>query len=60
MVVEHETDFDADIIKGLQALGHVTDDVGSAGSVVGAVVRDEAGVLTAKADHRKSGAVSGF
>ena len=60
MMIEHETSFDVGIIQGLRDIGHDTEDVGSAGSVVGAIVRNKDGILHAKADHRKSGGVAGF
>ena len=59
-MIEHETSFDVGIIQGLRDIGHDTEDVGSAGSVVGAIVRNKDGILHAKADHRKSGGVAGF
>lgn len=59
MVVEHEAGLAEEIVRGLQERGHVTEDTGGAGSVVGAVLR-QGGVLAAKADFRKSGAVDGI
>ena len=60
MVIKYESTFDADIIQGLENIGHATEDNGSAGSVVGAIQRGEDGKLLAKADFRKSGGVDGF
>ena len=59
MVVSHETGLGQEIVSGLEERGHRTQDTGSAGSVVGAVLR-QGSVLAAKADFRKSGAVDGI
>ena len=60
MVIKYESTFDADIIHGLENIGHATKDNGGAGSVVGAIQRGDDGKLHAKADFRKSGGVAGF
>ena len=60
MVIKYESTLDADIIKGLENIGHATEDNGDAGSVVGAIQRGEDGKLNVKADFRKSGGVAGF
>jgi len=60
MVIKYESTLDADIIKGLENIGHATEDNGDAGSVVGAIQRGEDGKLHVKADFRKSGGVAGF
>ena len=52
--------FNQEVVQGLVDRGHVTEDIGGAGSVVGAVHRLANGSLWAKADSRKSGGVDGF
>jgi gamma-glutamyltranspeptidase len=60
MVVEHESSLPEEVVAGLRARGHVTEDSGGAGSVVQAVARDAAGLLTGAADWRKAGGVAGL
>ena len=60
MTVEYESSMKTEVVEGLIERGHVTEDVGGAGSVVGAIDRVEDGSLWAKADFRKSGGVGGF
>ena len=60
MVVEYESTFSQEVVQGLIDRDHVTEDIGGAGSVVGAVHRICNGSLWAKADSRKSGGVAGF
>ena len=59
MEVQHEAGLAGSVVAGLEERGHITRDTGCAGSVVGAVLR-QGGVLAAKADFRKSGAVDGI
>ena len=59
MVVKHETGLSSEVVAGLQQRGHITEDTGSAGSVVQSILRRH-GVLSAKADYRKSGGVDGI
>ncbi len=53
------------MVVGLEARGHVTRDMGQAGSVVGAIAvhqsaGDDDGSIKAAADYRKAGGVDGF
>eukprot|EP00090_Calanus_glacialis_P039873 TRINITY_DN6943_c0_g1_i4.p1 TRINITY_DN6943_c0_g1~~TRINITY_DN6943_c0_g1_i4.p1 ORF type:complete len:167 (+),score=38.72 TRINITY_DN6943_c0_g1_i4:50-502(+) len=60
MTVEYQSTLQTEVVQGLIDRGHVVEDIGGAGSVVGAIDRKENGNLWAKADSRKSGGVGGF
>jgi gamma-glutamyltranspeptidase/glutathione hydrolase/leukotriene-C4 hydrolase len=60
MTVEYESSMKTEVVEGLIARGHIVEDVGGAGSVVGAIDRVQKMTLHAKADWRKSGGVDGF
>ena len=49
-----------DIVDGLKARGHKTNQMDSAGSTVQGIEVDEDGTIHAYADPRKAGGVSGF
>jgi gamma-glutamyltranspeptidase/glutathione hydrolase/leukotriene-C4 hydrolase len=65
--VDYQSQLDGAIVTGLAGRGHVTRDMGGAGSVVGAIaVKGEESSLPAdkrvqaSADYRKAGGVDGF
>ena len=59
MEVQHESGLAGSVVAELEERGHITRDIGGAGSVVGALLSRH-GVISAKADFRKSGGVDGF
>jgi gamma-glutamyltranspeptidase len=60
MRVDYQSKFSEEVIEGLQKRGHDTKDVGTAGSVAGAIARLDDGRLMTKADYRTAGGVDGF
>ena len=60
MRVDYQSEFSAEVMKGLKKRGHDTKDVGGTGSVAGAIARLDDGKLMAKSDYRKAGGVDGF
>jgi len=61
MTVEYQSTMKADVVQGLVDRGHIVEDIGGAGSVVGVIQRIQNGSLLAKADtSRKAGGVGGF
>ena len=66
-ILEYQSQLDGVIVAGLAARGHVTRDMGGAGSVVGAIAvtsyagdDDRRPRVQAAADYRKAGGVDGF
>ena len=60
MTVSHQAGFPGDILASLRARGHITEDTGPAGAVVGAIAGTAQGLLVAVASSKKAGSVAGL
>ncbi|XP_028043102.1 glutathione hydrolase 1 proenzyme-like isoform X1 [Bombyx mandarina] len=62
MEIQHEANFDSDVIASLRSKGHATTELGpTAGfAAMVAIHRDRSGYLVPATDHRRIGSVDGF